>query len=55
MIAGGDEGKIKTARKVITNAVYGILIVLLAWVVLTELLSILSGGGLANPWYEIEC
>lgn len=52
--AGGDSGKVTTARKILTDTVVGILIILTAWLVVNVLLTTLVGEGL-NPFTSILC
>lgn len=40
--AGGDEGQIEKARKIITYAVIGIVIILLSWTIVTFVTSALG-------------
>ncbi|MEK7465619.1 MAG: hypothetical protein AAB631_02480 [Patescibacteria group bacterium] len=54
IIAAGAEEKFRQGKQIITSAVVGLVIVLLSWVVVNELLQIITGG--ANlPWNTIEC
>ncbi|MEK7856952.1 MAG: pilin [Acidobacteriota bacterium] len=47
MMAGGNEEQIGTAKRVLTNAVIGLIIILSAWAIVTFVLRLfgLSGGG----------
>ena len=47
--SGGNPEALKTARKHITSAIIGLLIVLLAWVVLNLLFVLFTD--LEGPWY----
>jgi len=56
--AGGDPGKVEKGRKAITYAIYGIVIVFAAWLIVDTVLKALLEGGVGNikgwgPWYEI--
>ena len=61
IIAAGNAERVAKAKKVLINAVIGIVIVLLAWEIVNLTIGILAGqniGDAANifekPWYE-EC
>jgi hypothetical protein len=53
MTANGNEEKIETAKKILKNAVIGLIIVLASWAIATFILSKLSGAinGGDDPYY----
>ncbi|MDP3947500.1 MAG: pilin [bacterium] len=58
MTAGGSESRVKKGREIITTAVVGIVIVLVAWVVLNSLFQFLAEGVEGwDPrlWNQIQC
>lgn len=55
MRAGGDESLLKTGRERIYTAVWGILIVATAWLLIGTLLQFLTGSPSKLPWNEIQC
>lgn len=55
MTAGGNSSAYQKGINSIKTAVFGVGIVLLAWVFVSELLNVLAGNGLTVPWYEISC
>jgi hypothetical protein len=54
MIAGGSKEQMSSAKKIITNAVLGLIIALSAWVIVNEVLHLLTGR-LNYPWADITC
>jgi hypothetical protein len=54
MIAGGSTEKVSSAKKTITSAVVGIIIVFAAVVILKTLFQLLSGSP-DFPWESITC
>ncbi|MBI2036926.1 MAG: TrbC/VirB2 family protein [Candidatus Liptonbacteria bacterium] len=56
MTAGGSESRVTKGREIITTAVVGIMIVLVAWVVLNSLFQFLAGGYVPlRFWNSIQC
>jgi len=56
MVSGGNQSKFESAKKSITIAITGLLIILVSWIFISELLSVLAGeGGTLTPWNEIPC
>jgi len=55
MVSGGDEGKFKDGKSKITNAIIGLVVVMLAWVIINTVLRLLTGGGADLPWNNITC
>ena len=58
MTAGGSESRVTKGREIITTAVVGVLIVLVAWVVLNSFFQIIAKGVEGwDPrfWNEIQC
>jgi hypothetical protein len=55
----GDEGKFKKGKEVLTNAVWGVVIVLAAFVIVNTVIVILapkiSGNVLNSSWSNIQC
>jgi hypothetical protein len=54
MTSGGSEERVSQGRKTMTAAVIGLVIALAAWLIVNELLLLLSGKP-ALPWSEISC
>ncbi len=50
IIAGGDEGKITKGKKAIEYAIYGILLAFAAWILVSEIISILVDGNFVWPF-----
>ena len=66
VMAGGNEGDITTAKKMMTNAIIGFVILLAAWLIVDTVLKVFLKGndveqeGAASiegygPWNQIEC
>lgn len=58
MTAGGSESRVTKGREMITTAVWGIVIVLVAWVVLNSLFQFLAvgiEGWDPRLWNKIQC
>lgn len=59
MISGGSPEKVNQAKKIMTNAIIGLVIVLAAWVIVNTLLRVLvgftSGDTSLWPWSRISC
>lgn len=53
-MAGGSEERVTEGKKVITNAVIGLVIALAAWLIVNELLHLLSGDT-KYLWAQITC
>ncbi len=54
MFAAGSEERFATGKKTVLNAVIGMAIALVSWLVVSEVLHFLSGK--ANlPWNQINC
>lgn len=57
IISQGDESKVKKGRKIITSTVWGIVIILTAFIIVNTIFIIIGpkvGGGKFN-WSEIQC
>ena len=55
MVSAGNEERFSQGKKFITNAVIGIVIAVSAWVIVSELFHLITGGGLDLPWETIPC
>jgi hypothetical protein len=55
MSAGGDAGQIKKANEVFAAVFIGLIIILSAWLIVSTLMSVITGGGAAPtlPWNQI--
>lgn len=53
-VAGGSPDKVKKGKDIITSAVIGVVIALLAWVVVNTLIHVLTGRP-NFPWNQINC
>ena len=54
MMAGGSDEAVKTGKDAVTNAVIGIVIALASWIIINEVLHILTGRA-DFPWNQIQC
>lgn len=54
MTAGGSEERVSGGKKTITAALTGLVIALAAWLIVNELLHLLSGRA-DFPWSQISC
>ncbi|HED37915.1 MAG TPA: hypothetical protein ENI76_06695 [Ignavibacteria bacterium] len=54
LTAGADSGKVSSARKIFTNTIIGIVIILTAWLVVNVILTVLTGQGV-NPFTKVLC
>jgi len=52
--AGADPGKVSSARKIFTDTIVGIIIILTAWLVVNVILTVLTGQGV-NPFTSVLC
>lgn len=55
LMSGANPGLRQEGMKAIRNGVIGILIVFGAWMLVSEFISFLAGGGFTTPWTEITC
>jgi hypothetical protein len=55
LISAGNRRRILQARRVLTNTVYGVAIILIAWLVVVQLIKIVAPGSAADRWYEFSC
>lgn len=56
LTAGGKPDQVGVGKKIILNAIVGVLIALLAWTVLSMLFNTLVGEkGFPWPWNEVRC
>jgi hypothetical protein len=55
MTAGGDAGAVKAANEVFMNVFIGLILILSAWLIVSTLMSVLTGNGPAPtmPWNQI--
>lgn len=53
MVAGASEKGVSKGRKIITMAVVGVVIAILAWVIVNTIISMITPGGF--NWREISC
>ena len=57
--SGGDSSAVSSARQKMTNAIVGLLIMLLAWLLVDTVLKLLVNeqklNGVGQPWSEIQC
>ncbi len=51
---GGSEALFKKGKEIVTNAVFGLIIILLSWSIVNIILHILVGQP-NFPWNEIQC
>lgn len=59
LTAGDRPEKVSDGRKIITSAVVGLLIALLAWLLIDIILQLIAGNNLTGDWWnpgaEISC
>ena len=59
LTAGDKPEKVSDCRKMITSAVIGLLIALLAWLLIDTILQVIAGNNLTGNWWnpgaEINC
>lgn len=56
--AAGSEARYQKGKKVIKNALIGVIIVMASWIVVNTLITTLGGsvdGFQAVNWYEVQC
>ncbi len=54
LTSGGSEERVSRGRKIMTSAVVGLAIALAAWLIVNELLHLLSGNP-SFPWSQVTC
>jgi hypothetical protein len=54
-LAGGSEKEISAGRETMKVAVIGLVIVLTGWLIIGEVLQILTGSGPSIPWNQVIC
>lgn len=52
---GANVNMAARARTVMTNTVYGVTIILLAWLIVVQLIKTVAPGSAADRWYEFNC
>ena len=53
LTSGGSEGKVTLAKKIFTNTVIGLIIVLCSWLLIDTLISTIAGsGGVITAWQD---
>ena len=59
LTAGDKPEKVSDGRKIITSAIIGLLIALLAWLLIDTILQVIAGNNLQGNWWnpgaEIRC
>lgn len=57
VLSGGNTSKLEDAKKKLTNALIGLIIIFAAWLVVDTLLKATLSGGQTEfgPWSQIEC
>lgn len=56
--SGGSKDRVTKGRKIITSAIIGMVIVLGAWLIVSTVFLVVTGGyegALPMPWYRIQC
>jgi len=53
LISAGNENRFKTGKNFIVNAIIGIVIALMAWVIVNTIIWLLSGA--SGSWSQLEC
>ncbi|MGC9610742.1 MAG: hypothetical protein ABSE68_00770 [Minisyncoccia bacterium] len=54
MISGGSESMLGEAKKIITSAIIGFVIVLCGWLVINTVIHIIAGQ-VNFPWSNVQC
>jgi len=52
---GANVSMAARAKTVMTNTVYGVTIILLAWIIVVQLIKTIAPGSDADQWYEFSC
>lgn len=55
MFAAGNQARFTKGREIITNAIWGLIIALAAWLIINEVLHLLAKPGFDWPWNQIKC
>lgn len=56
MVAAGSEERFKSARKIITSAIVGVVIAFSAWVIVNTVIRIIANPqAFPIPWSRIQC
>lgn len=55
MTAGGSEERVKEGRKILTDTIIGLVIMLTAWLILGTVVQVLTGSPSKLPWTQIQC
>ena len=50
MTAGGDQGKVKEGKGIITQALIGFIIMFVAWILINLVLSVIATGEVSLRW-----
>ncbi len=53
--AQGNSDKTQQAKKIMTYAILGMVIIILAWVIVGGIITALFGKDFGSAWYTIEC
>ena len=55
MTAQDSEEKVKSGREIMTTAIWGVVIALSSWLIISTLLQIVTGSASKLPWTQIQC
>ena len=55
LTAAGNVNRITTAKRVLTNTVWGVVIILMSWLIIVQLIKVIAPGSQADRWYEFNC
>ncbi|MGC9046592.1 MAG: pilin [Minisyncoccia bacterium] len=55
MTSSGSEERLKKAKGILFNAIIGLVIALVAWVIVNEILHVLVDAPTASWWATIQC
>jgi heme/copper-type cytochrome/quinol oxidase subunit 4 len=56
LTAGGNPGRIGTAKKIVTAVVMGIVIILVAWLIVDTVITFITPAGSPfQSWHTIDC
>jgi len=50
IVSGGDENRITLAKKIFTNVVFGLIIIMSSWLLIDTLFKTIADGNLIGAW-----
>ncbi len=55
LLSGANPGMYSGAKKIFTNTIYGVIIILTAWLVANTFIQLLGPSNIAGNWWEFQC